>query len=346
MRFTNPWILLLFIPLALPLIAHLRRSAAAKAEQCRQALRFSDIAPVKAAGKSLRQHLLPLPRLLIIFALTMTIIALAGPQRGLREIAGKRSGVAIEMLFDISSSMDINLNSSTNNFERIGAAKKVCRDFILGNGKELSGRQNDIIGLITFARYADTACPMTGSLDALAAIVSELEVENRPNEDGTAYGDALTLASARLMKLDEEYRRDGALPVKSKIIILITDGDNNCGRHLPQQAAALAKKWGIKIYAVFLGDRPLKDAAGKPLLSPGQQMLNRICRATGGICRMVYDYDSLEAVYAEIDALEKSRLTSFSNIVYRRIHPWFCAAALAALALAILLQNTLLRRLP
>ncbi len=287
-----------------------------------------------------------LPEFLTAIALLLLTIALADPQYGIKEVSGKRNGIAIEMLFDISSSMDINLYSSESSFDRITAAKKVCHDFLLGNNKDLPGRHNDIVGLITFARYADTACPMTSCLPALASMIDNLEVEERPNEDGTAFGDAMVLACAHLMKLDSIYKEKGQSPIKSKTIILITDGDNNCGRHLPVQAAALAKKWGIKIYAIFLGEKPQSTNHQIPELSASQKQLIKICNQTGGICRMVYDYDSLQAVYAEIDQLEKSKLTVYTDLVYWELFPLFCAISLGCLLLSITLDATLLRRTP
>jgi len=317
-----------------------------RGESARTSIAFSSLSAVRFAGKSLRHRLLPLPGLLVILSSILVIIAIAGPQHGTEAVSGKRSGIAIEMLFDISSSMDITLDSADTDFDRITAAKKVCNDFIIGNNDDLRGRQNDIVGLITFARYADTACPMTTCLPALTTIVDELEVENRPNEDGTAFGDALILAAAHLMKVDENTKSGRHSNIKSKIIILLTDGDNNCGKHLPNQAAALAQQWGIKIYAIFLGDRPANSIGKLPQPTESQKQLIKVCERTGGICRMVYDYDSLRAVYTEIDSLEKSRINLFTDIVYRELFPWFTLVAAFCMALSIILNATLLRRTP
>jgi Ca-activated chloride channel family protein len=345
-HFANPWnLLLLILPLGL-LIAGITKNATARKYNKTQSISFSSLVSIRAAGKSLSHRFAHLPYALIILTLVLIIIAAARPQQGVDEVAGKRDGVAIEMLFDISSSMDISIDSGDAEFDRITAAKKVCRDFILGNSKDLTGREDDIIGLITFARYADTACPMTTGLEALSSIVDDLEVETRPNEDGTAFGDALILAAAHLMKIDKDSDSHQHNAIKSKIIILLTDGDNNCGKHLPAQAAALAQKWGIKIYAIFLGDQPSTVNENNLQLTPSQQQLTKICERTGGICRMVNDYDSLHAVYSEIDNLEKSKITLFTDTVYRELFPHFTLAAALCLALSILLNATLLRRTP
>ncbi len=342
MNFSHPWNLLLLILPAILLIANRRKPAIHKHNKV-QSISFSSLSSIKSAGTSLRHKLLPLPYILIITSLILIIMAIAGPQYGVEKAMGKRNGIAIEMLFDISSSMDITLDSAGTNFNRMTAAKKVCKDFILGNNN-ISGRQDDVLGLITFARYADTASPMTTSLTALSTIVDELEVEDRPNEDGTAFGDALILAAAHLMKFENSGHNQDT--IKSKIIILLTDGDNNCGKHLPEQAAALAKKWNIKIYAVFLGEKSRYTETKPAQPTESQKQLIKICEQTGGICRMVDDYDSLKAVYNEIDALEKSKINMFTDTIYREIFPWFTLGAFICLIFSIILNATILRRTP
>lgn len=341
MQFENPLaFLLLILPVAI-VIAWRRKHLA-------QAVSYSSLAAVVSAGKSFRQCLLWLPETLVMLSLTLLIIATARPQKGVEKVASSHNGVAIEMLMDISSSMDISLDAASEKISRITAAKRVFTDFIIGNNNDLQGRLDDIIGLITFARYADTACPMTTGLPALTTIVDELEIETQPNEDGTAYGDALVLAAARLMKIEETIKSRGRKhdTIKSKIIIMLTDGENNCGKHLPTQAAALAHEWDIKIYAIFLGNKPLPGDSKTPELTVTQKELVRICKKTGGICRMVYDYDSLKAVYAEIDMLEKSEINLFTDMVYRECFQWFVLIAMLCLGISIILDTTVMRRTP
>jgi Ca-activated chloride channel family protein len=340
-KFETPWA---FLMLLLPAVLVFAASRGCR----RPSASFSSLFCAVQAGKSLRQRLLWLPGTLMVMAVLLLVVAVARPQKGEDVVSSSRRGVAIEMLMDISSSMDISLESVAGNMNRIDAAKQVFKDFITGNDEDLSGRDNDIVGLISFARYADTVCPMTTGLPALTTMVDELEVESRPNEDGTAYGDALVLAAARLMKIDESIKSRGREQdlIKSKIIILLTDGENNCGKHLPAQAAALAEEWGIKIYAIFLGNEPAISGNRSPKLTVTQRELLRICDRTGGICRMVYDYDSLRAVYAEIDALEKSELNLFTDTIYRECFQWFTFSALLCLVLSVVLDTTVLRRTP
>ena len=116
-------------------------------------------------------------------------------------------------------------------------------EFVAGNQAGLAGRPNDLIGLITFARYADTSCPLTLAHGALASFVEPVSLVSRKQEDGTAIGDAVALAAARLQKAEEtlirqtqqEGSRKPSYEIKSKIIILLTDGEQTAGRRTPQR---------------------------------------------------------------------------------------------------------------
>ena len=195
-----------------------------------------------------RARFLWMPRWLRLAALMALIVALAGPQMGTTKSLQVSEGVAIQLLVDVSSSMDMTMQVPGGKKKtRMEVAKELVHDFIAGDGDKLKGRTGDLVGLITFARYADTRSPLTFGHPALLQMVRGLEVQDRPNEDGTAYGDALALAAARLehleeMKEDGRWRLDG--DVASRVIVLLTDGENNSGNHLPEVAAGLAKKWG------------------------------------------------------------------------------------------------------
>lgn len=312
-------------------------------------IRFPGISMISLPGKSWRQRLAWIPTTLKVLSMILLTVAIARPQKNTESVVTSREGIAIQMLMDISSSMDIELHSGTNRLNRISASKQVFKEFIQGNGNDLRGRPDDTIGLITFARYANTASPMTSCLEALISIVDELEIESRPNEDGTAYGDALMLGAARLVNSDKllvsHPSQSNPNPVKSKIMILLTDGENNCGRHLPMEAAAYAIKWNIRIYALFIGNK--QDSLETVTdLNASQKTLAKICESTGGICRTVYDYDSLKNVYAEIDNLEKSDLKVFAENVFKDYYHHFGLMALIALSIAIIADSTLLRKAP
>jgi Ca-activated chloride channel homolog len=320
------------------------------------AIAFSSMAPLSGAARTWRQRLLRLPAWLGILASCAAILALARPQVRVGRVREEHEGIAIEMLVDVSSSMDMKSSYDGSRSSRLDIAKQVLLAFVLGDNEGLKGREHDLVGIITFARYADTVCPLTLGHDALAYLAREIEVNDRPNEDGTAYGDATVLAAARLKKLEEMSARSGRgdLDVASKIIVLLTDGENNCGRHLPMEAAALAREWGIRIYTISMGEKPRAQLAGtvapSPLVSPEQDeaedTLRLMAELTGGIHRTADDLDSLQAVYREIDRLETSRLRPVLFEERRELFWMFATASIALVVLDVAARNTLLRTVP
>ena len=184
----------------------------------------------------------------------------------------------------------------------------------------------------------------------MAQIVRNLEIQDRPNEDGTAYGDALTLACARLRKLDEveDSTSSGRLSeIESRVVVLLTDGENNSGNHLPLEAAGLAKLWGSRIYTISLSeaDAPMRNAVdvGEPELSASEQVLLRISEETGGVFRRATGYESLRSIYEEIDTLETSKIETRSFVVVSERFWVPLLLALAFLGLRLWLQSTWLR---
>jgi Ca-activated chloride channel family protein len=227
----------------------------------------------------------------------------------------------------------------------------MVKKFIAGDGNTLQGRSEDLLGLITFARYADTRSPLTFGHDALLQIVSSLEVQERPNEDGTAYGDALALAAARLQNIEAlQFGQvsESADAIESRVIILLTDGENNSGAHLPLEAAGLAKAWGCRIYCISLGDTEGEYSSKVQIekLTAAEQTLKHISDETGGIFRQATDYESLLSVYEEIDRLERSDIATRS---YDRVAEWLwlpLGVALLSLLIALILEASVLRVVP
>lgn len=313
-------------------------------------LLFPSLAAWRDSGKSARQKWLWLPPWLRMLAAALLIAACARPQFELESKVQKTYGIALEILFDVSSSMSFTMNYDGESVERIAVAKKVLEAFVAGDGETLEGRPDDLIGLITFARFADTLSPLTYSHDALVEIIRDVEVNDRPNEDGTAYGDAAALAAARLRHLEETGEERGAA-VESKVILLLTDGENNCGRHLPLEAAALAKKWGYRIYTISITDPPAtykEKIDGEVFertaeLSAAQQGLKRMAEETGGIYRTATDYDTLRSVYEEIDRLEKSEIKTVAHLEMRELYVLFALAALGLLITDCALRSIWLR---
>jgi len=344
MIFAYPKMFLLL--LALPLLAlaqYLWRRGSA--------VEFPDLTLFSKSPKTWRQRFLFLPPLLELLALAALICALARPLVRIESERQEKEGIAIELAIDVSSSMDINIKYKDTQSTRMEVAKKVVEEFIAGNGKDLRGRPDDLIGIITFARYADTISPMTLSHEALVNMVRDIEVNDRPNEDGTAYGDAVALACAKLKTLEKRGKRG---EIHSKVVVLLTDGENNCGKRLPLMAASLAKKWGIRVYTISIQEREppelVKTASGEFLaprpLSESDQILKKMAEMTGGVFRRAYDYDSLQAVYKKIDSLEKSRMKAVAYKDYGEAFAPFALAALALILLANLARATILRVAP
>ena len=338
MTFAFPWILLL-LPLAL----------VALRERPLAAISVSGLAVWRNVPPSGRLRWLRRLRLLRAAAVALLIAACAGPQVERQVGEETRQGVAIQLLVDISSSMDQSLAAADGaRASRLEAVKRVVEQFI-------RQRPDDLIGLITFARYADTLSPLTYGHEALAEIVRGLVIQERPAEDGTGYGDALALACARLDQMGQwqpaagNRPADPAAAVRSKVVVLLTDGENNCGLHLPEEAAGLAKKWGIRVYAISMKDnesgqdngqaaaeRPNDDAG----LTDAEKLLRRLADETGGAYWKIGNTPQLQEVYERIDQLETSDIKT-ALVYHAEISPLFQYLALAALGL--LLAERILR---
>ena len=344
MTFLSPY--WFYLILLLPLVAFYQYR-----QRRKDAILFSDLSLFKGTKNTWRQHFLFIPPLCFYMGMIAFIIALARPQTETVNQRQDREGIAIEMLIDISSSMDMSIRYGDKEETRMEVAKKVVEEFVMGNGNTLKGRPDDLIGIITFARYADTVCPMTLSHEALVNIVRELTINDRPNEDGTAYGDAAALAAARLKDLETNDAEDD---VTSKIIVLLTDGENNCGMHLPMQAAALAKEWGIRIYTISLQNPPeatvVKTDKGEFLSSQerstSDKILSEMAETTGGIFRTAYDFDSLQAVYKKIDTLEKSKMKAVNFVDKEERFEVFALVGIFLLLIQNLLTTTIFRMAP
>lgn len=351
MRFAEPWILLLLLLLPLFGIWGMVRSRYPR-------LTYSAIG-LLPLHRSFRQRVIHLPLVLRLLALALIVVAFARPQAGMEKISESSRGVAIEMVVDRSGSMGAAMEFSGKTLNRLQVVKQVFEEFVNGKVSGLSGRPNDLIGMVTFAGYADTVCPLTLAHGALTRFLDTIHLVPRDSEENrTAVGDAVALAAARLQTAEEVLARqtgkDAAnYQIKSKIIILLTDGANNAGQHSPEEAAALAKKWGIKVYAIgvggdevvkvqtLFGTRMVKTGAGVD-----QKTLKEMADATGGAFWMAEDAQALRGVYEQIDRLETSEVESVRFIDYKELFPRFVMVAFALLCLEALLGATYLRKTP
>jgi Ca-activated chloride channel family protein len=292
--------------------------------------------------------------------LALLTAALARPQETSGHTKTSTEGVAMQLVIDRSGSMREPLDVSGQQVSKIDLVKQVVKDFVSGNGRDLNGRPGDMIGLITFARYADTLAPLSRSHEPLIDAAQRIPLALTRGEDGTAIGDGLALAAARLKHAEEEVAANAPkegkaeFTIKSKAIVLLTDGQNNAGQVSPEEAAKLAKEWGIRVYTIgvgageryatmggIFGDR--KVAVGSDI---DERMLTEIAAMTGGKYWPAENGESLRKAYAEIDALEKTRIDSTEFTSYTERFLPFALGAACLLALELLLANTVLRRSP
>jgi Ca-activated chloride channel family protein len=296
-------------------------------------LRYSDLSwfgLVKKPGFN-RRHLLIFLRLL---ALTVLILALARPQSGQTSRDVESEGIDIVLALDISGSMQAEDFKPHN---RLYAAKQVIREFI-------KNRVSDRIGLVIFAKEAVSQCPLTTDYSVLQTFLNQVEIGQI--EDGTAIGLGLATSVNRL-----RYT-----PGKSKIIILLTDGNNNAGEIEPLTAAELASLVNIKIYTIGAGKpgeaffRSRDPATGQRIVyrlpELDENILREIARMTKGEYFRATDEEALANIYKQIDEMEKSRVKVKEYTQYAELFPYFLWIGLALALLEIIAANTILRKLP
>jgi len=310
---------------------------------------FSSLRILPSAGHSWRTRLAWLPDVMLALAAVWLSVALAGPRVANKTTRVHREGIAIMMVVDISGSMAaLDLSAEDEERTRLDAVKRVFEEFVLGSD-DLAGRPDDAIGVVSFAGFADTRCPLTLDHGSLATIARDLELVTERGEDGTAIGDGLGLAVLRL--------RDAKDEVKSKVVILLTDGVNNAGEQTPLAAAELAKKEGIKVYTIGAGTNGVAPVRVSNPFTGGTMLraqrvvidedtLREIADRTGGQYFRATDAGGLREVYRAIDRLERTRITEQRFREYREYFRLAVAIALALGALAWLLRGHVLRRLP
>lgn len=353
--FYSPWyfLLLLLVPVVAWRLFTPRRQIA---------VRFSSLKIVRQISPTLRQRMTWLPGALTLGSIVFLIIALARPREGRDQTIVDSEGIAIEMVVDRSGSMQaMDFKIDGESVDRLTAIKSVAGKFITGEG-ELDGRFSDLIGLITFAGFADGETPPTLDHAFLVSQLNNTQIVRNRSEDGTAIGDAIALAVEKLNALDARQKEK----VKGKVIILLTDGENNAGQLEPVQAAELAQTMGIKIYTIGVGTKgqapvPVTDMFGRRSLqwmqvNIDEATLEKVASITGGKYFRATDTDSLAGIYSEIDSLEKTKVEARHFVDYRELAvqsyvagwltvPPLLLIAFALLALRLVLQQTWLREL-
>jgi len=327
--FHHPWYLLLLLLIPLLGFHQLRLNKKRKAS-----IRFPSLNVVKKVPSTFALKLRSSLLVIRLVVLILMIVAMARPQRGESREDTKTHGVDIVLALDISSSM------STLDFKpknRLNVAKKVVEDFVLG-------RVSDRIGLVVFAGKSFTQCPLT--LDYGILIQFLKSVEFGMVEDGTAIGTSLLNCANRLRNSE----------AKSKVIILLTDGENTAGEVDPLTAAQAVKTLGIKVHTIGVGKegnqpREIEDEIfGKRIVMVttkiDEQTLKGIADITGGQYFRAQNPKSLAEIYSRIDKMEKTEIETNNYTRYYELFSPILWVALALLFLEIVLANTRFMKLP
>lgn len=295
-------------------------------------LRVSNAIPWKQEKNTVLNIIRHIPFVLRIAALSLIIIAIARPRSSTKLDKVQSEGIDIMLTMDVSTSM------LARDFtpDRISAAKDIAIEFI-------AQRPSDRMGIVVFAGESYTQCPLTTDRATLINLMKE--VSTNLLEDGTAIGNGLATAVARLKDSD----------AKSRVIILLTDGVNNSGEIAPETAADIAKTYGIRVYTIGVG---ANGEAPYPVMTPwgvdiqkvkveiDEQLLTNIANETGGRYFRATDNTKLAEIYSEIGKMEKTRTTIDSFPVYKELFLGYAVAALICLMLELLLNVFVIRRLP
>ena len=328
MFFENPKLLWLLVVPALLAALYIYREIAGR----RPHLRVSGIGPWLAGGSSVLGMMRHIPLILRIVALSMIIVAIARPRSSTQMDKIDTEGIDIVLAMDVSTSM------LARDFtpDRISAAKDIAIEFI-------SQRPSDRMGIVVFAGESYTQCPLTTDRATLINLMKE--IETGVIDDGTAIGNGLAVAVARMQGSD----------AKSRVVILLTDGVNNCGEITPQNAADIAKTYGVRVYTIGVG---ANGTAPYPVITPwgvemqnveveiDEDLLRNIAETTGGRYFRATDNTKLSEIYSEINKMEKARTTIDSFPVYKELYGRFGLVALICLLLEALLSLTFFRKLP
>lgn len=295
-------------------------------------VRVSTIVPWTRSGMPFLAVLRHVPFVLRTLALVMIILAVARPRTSGQVEKVDSEGIDIMLAMDVSTSM----LARDFNPDRLSAAKDIAIEFI-------AQRPYDRIGIVVFAGESFTQCPMTTDRATLINLMKEVQTDLI--EDGTAIGNGLATAVARMKDSD----------AKSRVVILLTDGVNNRGEITPQMAAEIAKTYGVRVYTIGVGAMGM---APYPVMTPwgvdiqnvpveiDEELLTEIANTTGGRYFRATDNTKLMEIYGEINKMEKVRTTVDSFPVYTELFSRYAFVALLALLLEFILRVFVLRRLP
>lgn len=352
-QFHDPLVLILLAPLLVFAVVAVRR-------QRRVAMPFSDVALVGELPRTLGLRMRSMLGWMWTLGMAFLVVALARPQYGEEQYRIQSEGIAIEMCLDRSGSMQtVDFQLDGKSVDRLTAVKAIFRDFVQGN-RQLRGRPNDLIGLVDFGGFVDCKCPLTLDREALLDALEKVQVaepivdpagnvlnQSLLEEDiATAIGDAVVLAVDRLKNV----------PAKSKVIVLLSDGQQTSGIVEPAEAAEIARLHDIRIHTIDIGSTgtaPIPE--GNPTSEKGTRpqrvgvetdAMKVLAEKTGGKYFQAASADMLQGVYAQIDRLEKTSLRGRRYTEYGELYPYVLWLGLGLVLLEIMLASTRLRPLP
>jgi len=328
-RFEDPWLLLFF--LMVPFL-----TIRGKGKQ-QATISYSSIDTLQAIRSARVEILSILPLVLRMIAISLLVLSLARPQEGYKSTEILSVGVDIMLALDTSGSMQaLDFIKDEKRDTRLAMVKDVVSQFI-------DNRPNDRMGMVVFGSEAYTQCPLTLDQGILKSFLSKLDIGMAG--DSTAIGSAIGIAVKRLKDLES----------KSKVIILLTDGQNNAGSLPPLQAAQTAKAFGIKIHTIAVGTHGKAPFLVNSIFGQryvyqqvdiDEDTLKKISDLTGGQYFRATDLESLKTIYKQIDEMEKSEVKVIDHSEYTELFHYFLIPGLLILLLEILLSNTTLRRIP
>ena len=295
-------------------------------------LRVSTSVPWTAGGRSFMALLRHVPFILRVFALSMIIVAIARPRSSEEMERVDTEGIDIVLAMDVSTSM----LARDLTPDRISASKDIAIEFI-------AQRPTDRMGIVVFAGESFTQCPLTTDRATLINLMKEVQTDLI--EDGTAIGNGLATAVARMKDSD----------AKSRVVILLTDGVNNRGEISPQMAAEIAKTYGVRVYTIGVGKEGM---APYPVMTPwgievqnvkveiDEALLAEIAESTGGRYFRATDNTKLAEIYSEINKMEKARTTVDSFPIYKELFVQYALLALLAILIELVFNWFIIRRLP
>jgi len=293
------------------------------------------VLPPGSRTRSLAQRLAWVPLPLQLAALPCVVIALARPLRGNVQMSSFSEGVDLALLIDRSSSMSY--QDLEPRRTRLDVVKEVVLDFARRRMTDREGA-SDYVALFTFARYPQELCPFTLDVDAVTGFLEGIDCAKDRAEDGTGIGIALAKAVAVLRESE----------AKSKVVVLLTDGENNLDLITPRQAAELAAEQGVRVYTIFAG-RYARDGFGRVYElddAVGTAELREIAELTGGRFFRARDRQGIQSAYAEIEELERTPREEKRFVEHFDLYSPFLHAAPGLYLFAWLCASTWARRAP